>query len=350
MHLPTQADLFSGLPERAPVVVAWGAGTDSTAMILEMVSRGETIDLILFADTGDEHPRTYAFIDIFMPWLRERGLRAEIVRYRPTSFKNWPPYTSLSENCLTNGTLPSIAFGFSSCSQKWKAAPQHAFLKAWEPAQRTWAAGAKVQKLIGYDCSPRDSVRHRQVQAFDDPLYDFRYPLREWGWTRDQCEARIRLENFPLMPGKSSCTMCTAVKPAELHEYPSWILRRIVLMEARAAPRLTTCEGLWRKSVKGTRTGIPKPGSMTLYIRQHNLLPADDIDRIIDLAPEALTRFQDAQAHLSVENRTPLRDWLNLFDALDARIFDNPARYLQSLQTAPSDQSRNPTPEYDQAA
>lgn len=343
MHLPTQADLFTGLPERPPIVVAWGAGTDSTAMILEMVTRGETIDLVLFADTGDEHPRTMAFIPIFMAWLHERGIRAEIVRYQPSTFKNWPPYATLSENCITNATLPSIAFGFSSCSQKWKAAPQHAFLKVWEPARRTWAAGGKVQKLIGYDCSPRDTIRYRQVQSINDPLYEFRYPLREWNWNREHCDARIRQENFPTHPGKSSCMMCTAVKPDELHEHPAWALRRIVLMEARAAPRLTTCEGLWRKAIKGTRTGKPRPGSMTTYIREHGLLPDDDIERIIALAPDALVRFQDAQASLALDDRTPLSDWLALFDALDERIFDNPAEphgYLKNLQSALADLTR----------
>ncbi|WP_199556362.1 adenine nucleotide alpha hydrolase family protein [Sandaracinobacteroides hominis] len=340
-----QPDLFTGLPNRAPVVVAWGAGTDSTAMILEMLSRGDPIDLVMFADTGDEHPRTYAFIEFFLPWLKDRDVQAEVVRYQPSTFKNWPPYKSLSENCLTNGTLPSIAFGFSSCSQKWKAAPQHTFLKSWEPAQRTWAAGGKVQKLIGYDCSPRDNIRYRQVAALDDPLYSFRYPLREWGWARDACDKRILAEGFPLHPGKSSCMMCTAVKPEELHDAPVWALRRIVLMEARAAPRLTSCEGLWRKAIKGTRTGQPRPGSMTAYIRQQELLKSADIDRIIEMAPKALVRFQDAQASLPVQNRTPLADWLQLFDALDERIFDNPDkpdRYLSTLHQAISEHKADP--------
>lgn len=112
----SQADLFDGMPSRQPVVVCWGGGTDSTAMILEMITREEPIDLILIADTGDEHPRFYAFVPMFMTWLKARGIPVELVRYQPKNFKNWPPYQSLGENCITNQTLPSIAFGFSSCS------------------------------------------------------------------------------------------------------------------------------------------------------------------------------------------------------------------------------------------
>src|SRR3546814_19366500 len=72
----------------------------------------------------------------------------------------WPPYFSLLENCLTNATLPSISFGRHSCSQKWKIQPQDQRVKEWEPAQRIWAQGGKVVKLIGYDSSPADSRRY----------------------------------------------------------------------------------------------------------------------------------------------------------------------------------------------
>lgn len=55
--------------ERAPVIAAWGAGVNSTAMIIELVERGEPIDMVLFADTGSEKTDTYAFIPIFRRWM-----------------------------------------------------------------------------------------------------------------------------------------------------------------------------------------------------------------------------------------------------------------------------------------
>src|SRR3546814_12252741 len=62
---------------------------------------------------------------------------------------------------------------------------------------------------------------------------------------------------------------------SDLRALPSWCLRLIVLVEARAAPRLRTVEGLWRRS---TRT---RPGRMTDFIRAEELLPAADIDATI---------------------------------------------------------------------
>ena len=48
-----------------------------------------------------------------------------------------------------------------------------------------------------------------------------------------------------------------------------------MLVEARAAPRLHTVEGLWRRSTRA------RPGSMTAFIRDEHLLPADEIDLVV---------------------------------------------------------------------
>jgi hypothetical protein len=92
-------------------------------------------------------------------------------------------------------------------------------------------------------------------------------------------------------------------------------------MEARAQPRLTTSEGLWRKTVKGVRGGTRRPGSMTTSIRDEGLLDYAEIEAIINVAPRALTSWQEAVASTS-SPRVPLREWLALFDT----IFDDAMR------------------------
>ena len=42
-----------------PLVVAYGLGVNSTALLVEFVKRDIRPDLILFADTGGEKPETY---------------------------------------------------------------------------------------------------------------------------------------------------------------------------------------------------------------------------------------------------------------------------------------------------
>lgn len=304
---------------RSPVLAAWGAGVDSTAMVIELIDRGEPVDQVLFADVGGiaEKAGTRAFVPVFRTWLADRGVPSEVVRYQPKNFKNWPPYDSLAENLLTNGTLPGIAFGRGTCSQKWKAAPQHAWAQRWPPAQEAWAAGRKVIKLIGYDAGPADDRRYRVASALDDPLYAHRYPLREWGWTRPDSIARIRRAGLPVPP-KSACVFCTAMRPDEVRGLPPEQLRQIVLIEARARPRLRKVEGLWRKAVKGARGAEPHPGAMTDFIRAEGLLDPAEVDAIAEMAPQSLIRWQAAVARAEGA-RPEMRRWMTVFDAFAGR-------------------------------
>ena len=139
-------------------------------------------------------------------------------------------------------------------------------------------------------------------------LYEYRYPLREWNWDRDACIARIRAEGLPV-PVKSACWLCLAQKTTELMKLPPWCLRLIILVEARAAPRLVTVEGLWRKSTR------ERPGSMTQFIRERGLLPPHEIDAVIDGAPVDLIDFQRVAAQIPVAERPTMREWIVRFNA-----------------------------------
>ena len=294
--------------EPAPVVLAYGIGVDSTALLVELESRGTPPDLVITGDPGIEKPETYVYQEMMAAWMAARGIRYETVRYTPKRFKHWPPYYDLLANVLTNATLPSISLGRHSCSLKWKVAPQDAFLKQWEPAKAAWARGQKVIRLIGYDASPADTRRYNHASAIANDLFECRYPLREWGWNRAACIARIEAAGLPVPP-KSSCFICGAMKPDEVRALPSWCLRLIVLVEARAAPRLRTVEGLWRRST------ATRPGRMTDFIRAEELLPAADIDAIIRDAPADLIRFQDVAGHVPLPERPTMAEWLDMFNA-----------------------------------
>lgn len=303
--------------ERPPVVLSYGVGVDSTALLIELVARGEAPDLVLTADPGAEKPETYAYLDMMRDWMAERGIRHEVVRYVTKRFKNYPPYQDLAGSLLTNGCLPSVAFGRSSCSLKYKVAPQDAFLRGWRPALEAWARGQKVVRLIGYDFSARDTQRYRHAATIKDPLYDNQYPLRAWQWDRDACTNRITAEGLPVPP-KSSCVFCLAMKEDEVRALPAYWLRMIVLIEARAAPRLRNVEGLWRRSTRS------RPGRMTDFIRAERLLDDAEIDEIIRSAPTELVRYQDAAANHPIETRPTLVTWLTRFHTR----FEDPAPCL----------------------
>jgi hypothetical protein len=301
-----------------PLVVAYGLGVDSTAALVGFHARGVRPDLILFADTGNEKQETYDYLPVIQRWLAAAGFPpVKVVRKVVKDFKHWPPYRSLGENCLTNGTLPSLAFGFKSCSLKWKVYPQDQFCNRWGPAVRWWKRGGKVKKVIGYDAGAKDRRRYAQAVGVEDPKYDYWYPLIDWEWDRDRCKAEIRAAGLPV-PVKSACYFCPATQPEELHELKKVYLRYIVVMEARAEPRLTAIEGLWRNGVKGTRGGKKKPGKMTDYIREHGLLPAAEVDALVARAPQEI--IDNQRAFATGELIPDWHDFLEAFtpeDALD---------------------------------
>ncbi len=286
-----------------PTVASYGMGVDSSALLVGLVQRGMRPDMIIFADVGDEKPATYDYEPVMQEYLRREGFPPiTTVRYTPKNFKNFPPYFTLSENCLTNASLPGISFGRASCSLKWKVAPQGALIKKWEPARIAWATGKRVIKLIGFDDSPRDRIRTYTANPADRNLYEYRTPLQEWHWDREECKRQIRLAGLKV-PCKSSCFMCLAMKPDEIRELPKEYLRKIVRIEARADSRLTKVEGLWRTTVKGTRGGTPRPGSMTQFIRQENLLDPAEIDHIWQTTPLEIIRYMEGYAKAKAEGR-----------------------------------------------
>lgn len=242
---------------KAPLIVNYGGGVDSTAMLIGLHDRGERPDLVIFADTGGEKPDTYEQIDRMDAKLTEWGWPT-IVRVKNAAPRS--DYKTLEENCRNNETLPSLAFGFKSCSLKWKAAPMDKWIlgggrgadkqPGWAPALAALDVGVKPVKCIGYDNGPSDS--RRAVGKTEDDNFIYRYPLREWGWDRATCIERIAREGMSV-PVKSACFFCPASKPWELlilaARWPELFLRAIAMEDGARAGKhgLKTVAGLWRK-------------------------------------------------------------------------------------------------------
>lgn len=135
-----------------PLVVAYGLGVNSTAMLVEFANRGITPDLILFADTSGEKPETYAYLPVIQQYLKEvRFPEVITVRYEP----KWAAYNTLEGQCLHTGTLPSLAYGGKSCSLKYKRAPQDKFILSRFPPNETIASGRRVVRAIGFDAGEK---------------------------------------------------------------------------------------------------------------------------------------------------------------------------------------------------
>lgn len=131
-----------------PLVVAYGLGVNSTAMLVEFAKRGIRPDMILFADTGGEKPETYRYLSVIQEYLKEVKFPPVVtVRYEPKT----APYRTLEGQCLHTGTLPSLAYGGKSCSLKWKRSPADAHVLRHFPPDELVRSDKRVVRAIGFD-------------------------------------------------------------------------------------------------------------------------------------------------------------------------------------------------------
>lgn len=218
------------------IVMSYGGGTNSVAMLIGLRDRGIVPDIILFADTGGERPETYQHVKTMQVWCEKNGFPdISICSEKKT----------LESDCLNRNALPGLAYGFKSCSEHFKIRPQKRWLKANGYEPETF--------LVGIDAGESHRIK-------DDP--STKYPLVEWGWGRSECITAIRKEDLPL-PGKSSCFFCPAMKAAEIRalkvQHPD-LMDRAIRMEENA--ELTNAKGLGRtfswKSVIATDDMFPE--------------------------------------------------------------------------------------------
>lgn len=217
--------------------VSFGGGTNSAAMIIGLVERGERIDYITFADTGGEKPHTYTFIEAFDQYLSSVGYpKVTIVKgSQPAQIRRG----SLEAECLELGTMPSKAFGYGNCSQKWKIDPQNKFDK--DLCKQYGIKLADITRLVGFDADEPSRadraialIDKRRAEGLDIQVN--RFPLIEWDWGRDECVEAIARAGL-VQPGKSSCWFCPSSKKTEvvwLRDNHPDLFDRAVRIEQRA--------------------------------------------------------------------------------------------------------------------
>ena len=213
--------------------VCFGGGTNSTAMLLRMKREGLKPFCILFADTGGEAPHTYRHLEVMQQWCKSVDF-PDIITLKNKG-------VSLEQDCLDRNALPSVAYGFKTCSQRWKIRPQEKWFNNNPEVKALWDSGKRLTKAIGFDADEP----HRAVDYQSDKYKNW-YPLVEWEMGREECINEIQREGLEL-PGKSSCFFCPNMRQGEIRrlaaQYPD-LANRAVAMEQNA--ELTHINGLGR--------------------------------------------------------------------------------------------------------
>jgi len=207
-----------------PIVVSYGAGLDSTAVLCGLFENGVRPDAILFADTGFEKDATYRYLATMQTWCKSVGFPSiTVVSYQTTEASRTDPrtgqaYTDLPSQAYATGHLWSFCYGGgnqsnATCSIKYKQQPQEDWARRWDVAHRAWDAGLTITKVIGYDCA--EMHRGHKCRSHEPHIFDWCYPLRTWGWARQDLEDVVTRNGLPV-PMKSSCVGCPAMKADEV--------------------------------------------------------------------------------------------------------------------------------------
>lgn len=167
-------------------MISFGAGINSVAMTILLVEQGWRGDIV-FADTGNEHPDTYCYMEYFeREYLKPRGL--DIVCLVPgDAYHDREAQEPLEDYCLRIGIIPLLAMRW--CSIRWKRKPLKAFCQVH---------GIHAD-LLGISSDEPGRVR------YDDESK--RYPLVNANINRAECYRVIQRSGLQI-PRKSACFFC----------------------------------------------------------------------------------------------------------------------------------------------
>lgn len=255
MNLFDQTVGFTPEPGKR-LYLSYGGGVDSTAIAVECVNRVRAGDQrfmlsgIVFADTGGEKPETYAYVKMFSAWLVAQGFPAvtwvrkeglDAVPELGESLYHQEP-SGLEAKCLRLETLPPVAFGWRTCTDVFKIRP---FAKHVQQEQALRGEGlGDISCLIGFEVSETKRVERGLTSKAP---YNRRYPLFNWGWSREDCIRVIQAAGLPVPP-KSACFFCPNSKRPEVAKLANVhpiLARRASIIET-STTKATSVAGLGR--------------------------------------------------------------------------------------------------------
>lgn len=187
-------------------ILRYGAGVNSTAMLLLWLSERRRLDYVCFSDTGGERPVTLAWVERVRLWLARHHPSVTFVVVRDTT-------KTLEQHALDTKRLPSLAYGKRSCSVRFKIQPYIRWAIATIPPP------APVIELIGFDAGEARRVNRGEQAESSHKAHGERakqlYPLFTDRVTREDC-LRIVRATFGCVPPKSSCFFCPASSAHEV--------------------------------------------------------------------------------------------------------------------------------------
>ena len=163
-------------------VLSYGAGVNSTALMILLLKQHQPLDYVVFADTGGELPETYQYLVKAQAYLTKHSIPFVVVRSRNGS---------LFDTCVRRRVIPSQIWRWST--RDYKITPIYKFYRS---------LGTHVCQYVGIAYDEVDRMRDSRADYVTnlDPLVDAKVD-------RKGCEQIILEEGLPV-PVRSGCFFC----------------------------------------------------------------------------------------------------------------------------------------------
>ncbi|WP_404466220.1 hypothetical protein LG331_08005 [Vreelandella aquamarina] len=205
-------DLFASRPEERQILLSYGGGKDSTAMIAMDLNRDAAagylgisrdaldkalpaFDRAVFSDPGAEFTATYQTIEKFKALLGDRLI---VTRKSGENIAEW---------CHRLGIVPVMPGGSHVCSKKFKGDVLAAWARAEGITHPVW--------LIGIEAN--EGRRAKRFTPPDNDTAEYRYPLIDLGLTRSDLDGLMMQLGWPDVH-KSSCVFCPYMSESEIRD------------------------------------------------------------------------------------------------------------------------------------
>ncbi len=156
-------------------ILSFGGGVNSTALYFVISAQNMPLDEIVFADTGDELPETYAIIEKFKQILLVNGIIFTTVKSHLAN--------SLYDYCFSKKIVPSRMK--RDCTSKFKVAPIRKYLR------EKYGKEEKFIMYIGIAFEESHRIRTSDVNYIEN-----QYPLVDCRIDRNACVAILKNNNF----------------------------------------------------------------------------------------------------------------------------------------------------------
>lgn len=189
--------------------LSFGAGVNSTALLILLIDRAEKFESI-FVDHGGDYPETYAYLD----YLKESGFKIEKIKPKPFS-----GCVTIEEYILKYRFFPSRIRRW--CTQAFKVIP---FLENIEHPSTVYL-GLSLEEQHRAINRPKKHPLERDV--------DYEFPLIEAKMDRKDCVNLIKQKGL-IVPNRSTCYFCpfqTKLQVRELFLNHPDLFKKLVDME-----------------------------------------------------------------------------------------------------------------------